>query len=340
MTTDDDRPMNDETPLPPTTPPGTGAPDGDDELVSAVLDGEASPGEVERVTSDPALGARLGELRAVAELVAAPVTPHASLDDLLGAALAVAEATLPSETTSASSASPAPEDGPGSWVADVVTLDTARRKRERARRLLAVAAVVALMALAVPLLGSLRGDTDSSETADRFSPVGSAINGADEESAPADADAEAGDAASGDGSGAGSATASDSAAEAGPSTTMAAAPATEPPTSFALTSGLGALGDFPDAGSLVVAVREVSATGIAELDTDTDTAARTSDPACDALAAGLDPAGTTLTSGTATLAGAPVVVLVVAPVDPARGATVVIADPACTTVLDRLPLEG
>jgi hypothetical protein len=339
MTTDDDRPMNDETPLPPTTPPGTGAPDGDDELVSAVLDGEASPGEVERVTSDPALGARLGELRAVADRVAAPVTPHASLDDLLGAALAVAEATLPSET-SASSASPAPEDGPGSWVADVVTLDTARRKRERARRLLAVAAVVALMALAVPLLGSLRGDTDSSETADRFSPVGSAINGADEESAPADA--EAGDAdggtASGDGSGAGSATASDSAAEAGPSTTMAAAPATEPPTSFALTSGLGALGDFPDAGSLVVAVREVSAAGIAELDT--DTAARTSDPACDALAAGLDPAGTTLTSGTATLAGAPVVVLVVAPVDPARGATVVIADPACTTVLDRLPLEG
>ena len=330
MTTDDDTPMNDDTapPPPPAPLPGPGAPgDGDDEVVSAVLDGEASPDEDARVAGDPALRARLGELRAVAERVAAPVTPHASLDDLLDSALAVADTGSPSRSTPTSAS-------PSNLAAGVLDLERARRTRERRHRLLAVAAVVAAVALAVPLLGSLRsGDTDSSETAGRFSSVGTSVNAADGESAPSDlGDDDAGTAA-------GSGAASDSASESGPATTVAGAPAsTSPPTAATATGGLGALGDFPDAGSLVAVVRAMPAAGVAELDA--ADSARTSDPVCDALVAGLDPAGTSVTSGTATLLGQPVVVLVVAPVDPAQGTSVVIADPGCTSVLDRLPLDG
>lgn len=51
----------------------------DDEIVSAVLDGEASPEEVERVASDPVLSARLEQMRQVSAVVGEPVTP---LDEL------------------------------------------------------------------------------------------------------------------------------------------------------------------------------------------------------------------------------------------------------------------
>jgi hypothetical protein len=47
----------------------------DDELVAAVLDGEATPGERARVEADPALQARLAEFRRAAALVATEVPP-------------------------------------------------------------------------------------------------------------------------------------------------------------------------------------------------------------------------------------------------------------------------
>jgi hypothetical protein len=62
----------------------------DDELVSAVLDGEATPDERARVAADPVLAARLAEFTVVAEAVGAPVeTPaEAARDAAVAAALA------------------------------------------------------------------------------------------------------------------------------------------------------------------------------------------------------------------------------------------------------------
>ena len=65
-----------------------------DELISAYLDGEATPAEVAEVEADDALLARAEQLRAVRDAVAAPVTPPAAdqRDQLISAALAVADA--------------------------------------------------------------------------------------------------------------------------------------------------------------------------------------------------------------------------------------------------------
>jgi hypothetical protein len=61
----------------------------DDELLSDVLDGIASAAQVDRVMGDPALAARLAELRAGADLLRAPVEPLAPevVDDLVTRAL-------------------------------------------------------------------------------------------------------------------------------------------------------------------------------------------------------------------------------------------------------------
>ena len=48
-------------PTDPTRPPAAA----DDEVVSAVMDGEGTPAEVARVESDPVLASRMAELRAV-----------------------------------------------------------------------------------------------------------------------------------------------------------------------------------------------------------------------------------------------------------------------------------
>lgn len=67
----------------------------DDELVSACLDGEATPAEIAEVEASDALLARVEELRAVRDAVAEPVVPLSveRRDDLIGAALGVADAT-------------------------------------------------------------------------------------------------------------------------------------------------------------------------------------------------------------------------------------------------------
>ncbi|MGH9118827.1 MAG: zf-HC2 domain-containing protein, partial [Acidimicrobiales bacterium] len=59
----------------PLDPPATDPSDDLDELVSAYLDGEATPEESARVDADPELQARVAGLRAVAAAVAGPFAP-------------------------------------------------------------------------------------------------------------------------------------------------------------------------------------------------------------------------------------------------------------------------
>jgi hypothetical protein len=114
-----------------------------DELVSAYLDGEATPEEVARVDADPALSARVAELGAVARAVAAPVPPPpASVRD---AAIARALA-----------------------AATTVDLGAERRRRSRTGLWVAsVAAAVLAVLIAVPLVARIAGDDGGTTTAGR-----------------------------------------------------------------------------------------------------------------------------------------------------------------------------
>ncbi|MFQ5556793.1 MAG: hypothetical protein ACE5GB_04705 [Acidimicrobiales bacterium] len=115
----------------------------DDELVSAYLDGEASPDEIEQVRTDATLARRARELAAIRDAVAAPVqAPSADARDrAIEAALAMSSAT------------------------DMVTGIGAARARRAVRwqPIAAAAAAVLALAIAVPLLVQLGGD--GSETA-------------------------------------------------------------------------------------------------------------------------------------------------------------------------------
>lgn len=66
----------------------------EDELVSAYLDGEATPGEIAEVEQDDELMARVEQLRAVRDAVAAPTAPVSEelRDRMISVALAVADA--------------------------------------------------------------------------------------------------------------------------------------------------------------------------------------------------------------------------------------------------------
>ena len=65
-----------------------------DELVSAYLDGEATPAEIAEVEQDDVLMARVQQLRSVRDAVTAPVAPMPAelRDQMIGAALAAADA--------------------------------------------------------------------------------------------------------------------------------------------------------------------------------------------------------------------------------------------------------
>src|SRR5262245_37897823 len=77
--------MNDRPPMPPSPPPDGGAPDGadpaladvdpDDVIASALVDGEATAGQRERVAADPGLQARANALAATVRALAEPVPP-------------------------------------------------------------------------------------------------------------------------------------------------------------------------------------------------------------------------------------------------------------------------
>jgi hypothetical protein len=121
----------------------------DDELVSAVLDGEATEAERARVTADPVLAARLAEFETVARQVGGPVdaVDDAARERMIAAA--VRTATMPADD-------------------DVVAIDPARARRRRGPSrpvLVAAAAVVGLLALAGGLLAVGDGDDDADQVA-------------------------------------------------------------------------------------------------------------------------------------------------------------------------------
>jgi hypothetical protein len=117
----------------------------DDDLVSAVLDGEATAEERARVDADPVLAERLAEFESVAHHVRGPVEP---VDD------AVREQAIARALAAAGGSAASAE-------ADVIGIDRARngRRFEVSRRMLAVAAAgIAVLALAGGLLTLGDGD--------------------------------------------------------------------------------------------------------------------------------------------------------------------------------------
>ena len=135
----------------------------EDELVSAYLDGEATPAEIAEIEQDDVLMARVELLRSVRDSVAAPVAPMPAerREQVISAALAVADA----ENTQRREARIVP----------------VRRRRET---LLAVAAAAILLAAVVSAgLIASRGDDDESEMAAEA--TAGADSGAMAEAAPA-----------------------------------------------------------------------------------------------------------------------------------------------------------
>lgn len=286
--------------------------DHDDELVSAALDGEAPPDDVARVEGDPALAARLAELRAAADAVAAPVPPLPSdvVDRLVDVAIA-------SDTA---------DDGPTD-VPDVVPL--ARRRPAATTRWLAVAAAV-LVVLALPALlwgrsgeqaDQLSAPTQDDGASDQAAPSAEAGGAADFEGAPgADEDATAA-------RGLTPSTTTPFPAEAAPDA-AASAPAAPP------VIELGDLGELPAPPAAAAADRLAAADDDAT--TDADGLAGSVAPACATVAA---PDGVVTAVATARLPGAPptpVLVLVVddvTPTGPTAGRVLVI-DPVSCAVID------
>src|SRR5262245_53015203 len=119
-----------------------------DELVSAVLDGEATPDERARVEADPVLRARLEELQAASALVASPVEPQDELGRERAIRLALAEHRRPD--------------------AVAASLQRAHRRTTRGNWLTA-AAVIALLVASGFLLSRLgvNGDDAGDSTAAR-----------------------------------------------------------------------------------------------------------------------------------------------------------------------------
>ncbi len=160
----------------------------DDELVSAHLDGEATPAESARVLGDPAWAARARELAAVQELTAAPVVPPsaarrdasiaAALDlfDQLVPASAGADgatadpvdahgppAAAPAPVATAAAPAPVPSVADDELAARRARAASDARRAGRNGRILAVAAVVvvALLGLGVVIRAQTARTSDT-----------------------------------------------------------------------------------------------------------------------------------------------------------------------------------
>jgi hypothetical protein len=162
-------------------PPEPATTEAEDDLVSAVLDGEATAEQVDQVTSDPRLSARLAQFRAGAELVAAP--PPALSDpgraSLLSGAIAAAEGTGDGEAADevdAASSPPVPaDDGVGDPV--VAPLAPRRRRRNLPPPWLVAAAVIVLVAVGVTLIVTGRNNGSSTASQDRAATAESSAAG-------------------------------------------------------------------------------------------------------------------------------------------------------------------
>jgi hypothetical protein len=133
----------------------TDLPDPLDELASAHLDGATTPEEAARIAADPALQARVQELRVARDaLRAAAVAPVEAAQR--NAAVAAALAAFHQADTTQPPATP---------VTSLAEVAARRRAPGLALRVLGAAAVLVLVALLVPLLAGQ--DDDAAETADR-----------------------------------------------------------------------------------------------------------------------------------------------------------------------------
>lgn len=220
----------------------------DDLVVSAVLDGEASPAEAERVASDPRLAARLAQLRAVASAVGGPVplVDPAVREAHLAAALAeMHRLAADPPVTDAPAAADAPPPSPAP-----VDLAAARSRRRptASRVVLSVAAALLVVVAAGAVLvrlGDLGGSggsdevaTEADESRSSADSLGAAEGGADD-----GADSEAFTPEAGDASGEDTAT----------PTTTADAPSSA--AGAAIDPELVSLGTFAKAEDLTAAVR-------------------------------------------------------------------------------------
>lgn len=116
-----------------------------DELASAHFDGETTSEEAALLAADPDHAARMARLAAVRDAVSSPVSPPPDHKrDLAVAAALAALDEMPSPA----------EARPGATV-PISAPVVARRGPRRALQLAGIAAAVALLALAVPLIGSL-----------------------------------------------------------------------------------------------------------------------------------------------------------------------------------------
>lgn len=331
--------MTDGTTLPEPREPGV---EPGDDLVNAVLDGEATAAEAARVAADPRLAGRLEALRAVAHAVAAPVPVDPTVADrhvarareAWGAPAGPDREAGTSDTMSGSTS-----DG-GATVVDLA----ARRRRQT--RLLGAAAAVLAVALLVPLVltvASRSGDT-SDETATRATP-----------STVADAGMASTEEAGAEGAADGAVTG----AESGVVPSTATIPAPSSPTATPADGVyLGDLGEVPDTAVLRARVDAALATTTSD-DGTSDEGATVTEPPTTTLA-GSDPMlapGEPVTTGASascaertatdagvssvraraevTLGGEPVVVYVI---EEEGGPTVLVVDPATCEVRTRLPL--
>jgi hypothetical protein len=116
----------------------------DDELVSAVLDGEATAEERARVEADPVLSARLEEFAAVRDQVAEPVQPWSGADR--ERAIAAAKAAVRHHRAE-----------------PVGTVRPLRRRQGEVPRFLAVAAAVLFVLLGIGFVASQTGGDDAGD---------------------------------------------------------------------------------------------------------------------------------------------------------------------------------
>lgn len=133
----------------------------DDELLSAILDGEADDTQVARVTADPEASVRLEQMRTVATIVGEepPAASPERRRSSIAAAMAAAEPADPAVTSLTAARHERAEQ--------VWTPDLSAEQRPRNTRWLAVAAAIALFVLAVPIIASLRPDpSDVATSAD------------------------------------------------------------------------------------------------------------------------------------------------------------------------------
>ncbi len=123
-----------------------------DEILSAIIDGEADDATVASVAADPIAAARLAQLRNAVRHVAAPLPD------------ATAERRSASIAAAMAAATPAPQVASLAAARHERTVRPQRPAPQRGRWLAAVAAAIILV-VAIPVLANLRSDNDAADTA-------------------------------------------------------------------------------------------------------------------------------------------------------------------------------